>query len=103
MSRTYRKRQESFEKYYGEGLSFNNSVPLIETWDKKERQRQKAIYYTETNNWYSGNLPKDYRKTVNKKRRARDKQAIFDFVNRGNEDACFDPWNCKTNNTWGYW
>lgn len=101
MSRTYRKRAEKFESYYGWSCGIYKSE--LEEFNEKEKLRKKALYYTKTCKWISHKLPKSYRKLVNKNRRNKDKQALYNFVYNGNEDACFDPWNSKTCNSWGYW
>lgn len=101
MSRTYRKRIVSFETYYWETFLCKN--PIIEKWSDKEAKKEKATYYGNTEKHYTFGLPKCYRKSVNKTRRARDRQAMHDLLRNENEDAAFDPWNCKTSNDWGYW
>ena len=55
MSRTYRKRFQKFENYYG--CTTFHRAPLIEQWDENEKSRNRAIYYSETSKWYTGNLP----------------------------------------------
>lgn len=101
MSRTYRQRQETFERYYGKSR-FSLRL-LIDDWDENETNRQRARYYSETSKWYTFGLPRQYRNMINRQRRARDKQALFYAIRDNNEDVCFDPWNCKTSNSWGYW
>lgn len=102
MSRTYRKRMESFESFYG--FSFGGHYQSsLESWDEKEKQIMKARYQTKTDKWLTGNLPKSHRNLYNRKRRAKDSQALHKYIRNGDEDVLFDPWNCKTSHSWDYW
>jgi len=95
VSRTTRKRIESFESYF-----------LNEDWTNKSNlkaeNQQRADYYGETNKWYSWKLPKFYRKIVTKKRRARDARGLFKEVHL-NQVGNFCNWNAKSSESRGYW
>lgn len=97
MSRTIRKRAESFRQYYK--YWFVNNF-----WaDEDDIIRTRYRYYTRTDRWYSHSLPQDFRNDVNRVRRRKDKREIWKAVNViGYEEQC-SMWNCKDNNAWGYW
>jgi len=97
MSRTTRKRAESFYQYYK--YWFDNKL-----WDdEKEIIQRKVRYHTSSDKWISHCLPKGFRKTVNRSRRNKDKREIYKAINfDGYEEQC-SKWNCKDNNSWGYW
>ena len=94
MSRTYRKRVETYESYWKNMVAYG-----FHTYNKRE----KAKYYSDAydRRYFRETLPREFRNSVNKQRRARDRQALYREVNGfvGN----FSKWNCKDNNAWGYW
>lgn len=48
-------------------------------------------------------LPRHFRKEVNKRRRARDKQEVYKAVHIVDYEELCSDWNCKDNESWGYW
>lgn len=99
MSRTYRKRIESFEYHYS---YFLKDPEFCKRW-KWDEQRERAKYKTKTQKWYAYNLPKEFRNSVNRKRRAKDRQELWKEVNISDHEGLYSKWNCKDNNAWGYW
>lgn len=99
MSRTYRKRPESFEAYY-KWLLANPETAERWGWDVK---RERAKYKTKTMKWYAYNLPKDFRNMINRKRRAYDRQELWKEVNISEHEGQYSKWNCKDNRAWDYW
>jgi len=97
MSRTIRKRKETFESYYQ--YYFDNNF-----WgDETDKVILRVRYYTSSCKWYSHCLPKEFRNSVNRTRRRKDKREVFKAINLdGYEEQC-SMWNCKDNNAWGYW
>jgi len=53
--------------------------------------------------WYSYTLPKFFRKSVTKTRRALDKRVLYRELNDEFHREAYSKWNCKDNNSWGYW
>ena len=106
MSRTYRKRQESFNTRMKEGYYDVDLCVYGYRWGVLKRipwtkARCKAEYlYGE--NWQH-NTPQWYRNQVNRVRRAVDKRELYKEVNREDYVGNYDPWNCKSDNAWGYW
>lgn len=96
MSRTTRKRKVSFEEYYRYYFSWF----II---DEDERIRRRVEYYTSSNKWFSHSLPKEFRNSVNRTRRRKDKREIWKAVNINDYEEQCSRWNCKDNNAWGYW
>ena len=98
MSRTYRKRRVSFEYYYRKCFASNGG------WIKDEDiPIERARYYTKTEKWYTFNLPRGFRNSVNKSRRRHDKAEIWKELNLYEYEEQCSRWNCKDNNKWGYW
>lgn len=97
MSRTYRKRTETFEQYYSHWFAND--------WfgDEKDEMQMRAKYYNTTDKWYSHSLPKYFRKDVNRKRRKIDRHEIYKAINFDDYPEQCSRWNCKDNNAWGYW
>lgn len=96
MSRTYRKRQESFEKHYEVYIRMN--------WvTGREVQVLRYRYYTQTCKWHSWKLPQWYRNRVNRNRRRHDKREVWRELNRPDYENLCSSWNCKDCNSWGYW
>ena len=77
MSRTTRKRAESFEARYNHIL---NNLWLW-NWTEEDIIRHRVSYYTSSDKWYSYNLPKYFRNSVNRTRRRKDKREIWKSVN----------------------
>ena len=100
MSRTYRKRKESFEsanKYCLEYWAENKN-------NNKRIEQEKAKYFSsKTNKWYTHSLPKWFRNSVNRNRRRYDKREIYKSINFEDYPEQCSKWNCKDNNSWGYW
>ncbi len=119
MSRTFRKRSESFFAYYGS----RNTI-----WDKENKVRCKPEHHWEfrfpnkKNPWesyvkdevlyYSDNygqgyfrrkFPKYYRNMINRKRRGRDKHELWKEVNLDCYDGLYSSWNCKDSNPSWFW
>ena len=102
MSRTHRKRRETFEEYFKYRLQPDYFWARY-TWSEVEIAQRKAAYYSETNHWYTHSLPHYFRNSVNRSRRAKDRQSLYDALNKENDPQLFSAWNCKDNNAWGYW
>lgn len=106
MSRTYRKRVESFRQYY-KNWTFNEDGTLSITWKtfytEEEVKKLKYQYKTKTCKHYTFNLPKFFRNMVNRKRRAYDKQELWKELNLEEYEGLYSSWNCKDNNAWSYW
>jgi len=103
MSRTIRKRSVALTTFlsqdwggFGDCLKGNPDITI---------ENRKAFYkYADTgdsNKRFSMCLPKHFRKSVNKKRRARDKSALYNEVYK-DKAVNYDPWNCTTNDIWSY-
>lgn len=105
MARTYRKRKESFTKYYKHLLIEDGwfSTFMYNKYGNKWRDRLRARYYGKTIKGYDMNLPKWFRKDVNRQRRRKDNQRLHLLLTEDSDQILFDPWNCKTSNSWGYW
>lgn len=109
MSRTYRKRRESFEArlksgWYDWDMGLNGHLSSWRSGRNWTVKRCKAEYLYGEN--YQHSLPRDFRNSVNRQRRARDKQELHREINArviGDYVGNYDPWNCKTSNSWGYW
>lgn len=104
MSRTYRKRIFGFESYYRDVLdndTFNKYYKRM--YGKKWRDRLKAQYNGRTSKGFDYKLPKAFRKSVNRQRRRKDTQKTHLTKYVEPDTILFDPWNCKTSNSWGYW
>ena len=102
MSRTYRKRRETFEEYFKYRLQ-PDYFWIQYPWTKEEEAQQRAAYYGVTCKWYTYSLPKNFRNSVNRKRRAKDRQSLYDALNKEDDPQLFSAWNCKDNNAWDYW
>ena len=94
MSRTVRNRKESYFSYYQHSVDCG--------WHTFTKKEERAYYSDKTNKWYSFSVPKEFRKTVNKQRRARDKHATHNEVYE-KRSIMYSEWNCNDNNNWGYW
>jgi hypothetical protein len=104
MSRTYRKRFESFEQHYKELLDDDSfREHQMKKYGNKWKERMKAHYYGKTEKWHYYNLPKHFRKFVNRSRRRADAQKEHIIKQQEPDSVLFDTWNCKTSNSWGYW
>ena len=95
MSRTFRKRPQSFNDYYHHLLDSATHEDFL----KKEQYR----YRTKTEKFYTYNLPRFYRNMVNRKRRAHDRTELFRELNHFEYIGAYSKWNCKDSNAWGYW
>lgn len=96
MSRTYRKRRESFESHY--------AISLGEGWFKDyEIPQHKARYYSKTEKWYSYSVPRWHRNSVNKLRRRYDKHEIWKALNQEDYPEQCSRWNCKDARHRNYW
>lgn len=100
MSRTVRKRQQTFESYYHvfleeDGWWANDMGVNVE--------QKRARYYSKTEKWYSFGMPRWFRNRVNRDRRRHDKREIWKAVNKHEYEELCSSWNCKDNNSWGYW
>ena len=98
MSRTYRKTEETFDSYW-KG-DFYWYIRITHSTEKRERAKWK---YNPQRGYQHWTLPKDFRNSVNRSRRSRDRQEIHKEVNIINYEGLYDPWNCKTSNAWGYY
>jgi len=115
VSRTTRKRKESFEAYYKRWLicldhpewfdespnfhTYFRTYKGLDAYIKSERYK----YKTSSDKHYSYSLPKYYRNMINQQRRARDKVALWRELNYDDGAGNFSKWNCKDSNSWGYW
>jgi hypothetical protein len=100
MSKTIRKRRETFEHYY---RNFLRPGGYWEDHTDVSIARQRARYYSHTEKWYTYSLPKEFRNSINRIRRAHDRREIFKELNiNGYEEQC-SKWNCKDSRAWGYW
>lgn len=100
MSRTYRKHKQTFESYYYNWFNWNMF------YDEEEINKKRYRYqgdFSGRNKWMNWNLPKSYRKLVNSKRRAHDKQEIWREINIEKHEEQCSKWSCKDSNSWGYW
>jgi len=97
MSRTYRKRAETFEQYY----SYWFDAGLWD--DETELNERRYRYKTRSDKWFSYNLPKGFRNSVNRKRRRVDRHEIYKAINFEDYPEQCSMYNCKDNNAWGYW
>ena len=103
MSRTYRKSGEFYWNLKEIQAELKDCVErgLQNTWNlfiyKHHTYKKNSDSHTSTS------LPKHFRKQVNKSRRAKDKQEIFKEVNIFNYEEQCSKWNCKDNDSWGYW
>ena len=88
MSRTYREREDTDVDWYAE--CHNVSI-------------EKAKAMNRSDNWWSYSLPHDFRNTVNRTRRAMDKQSMYNALNKEDDPQLFSAWNCKDNHHWDYW
>ena len=104
MSRTYRKRTIKFENTWR--YNYYDRVIHIFYWtkyDAKYIERDKALYYSDKlGNHAEYKLPKEFRNTVNRQRRAYDKNELFRELNSEYEPL-YCLWNCKTSNSYSYW
>ena len=98
MSRTYRKSEESFDSYWHDNLDWY--LNYISSTEARERAKWK---YNPQRGYQHWTLPKEFRNSVNRSRRARDRQEIYREINIIEYEGLYDPWNCKTANQWGYW
>jgi len=109
MSRTFRKRSQSYEEYYKFWLldtprySFGYPIHKTEDWIKEYLREERYKYKTKSVKYYDFGLPKFYRKMVNKNRRRKDRHEVWKALNFNDypEQCC--KWNCKTSEAWGYW
>ena len=101
MSRTYRKRQETFECYY---YTYDTTSWWYLRYTEKEKEHMKARYNGDSSKYrFNNSLPRWFRNDVNRKRRAVDRREMYKEVHRAEYIGNYDPWNCKTSNAWGYW
>ncbi len=110
MSRTYRKRAESFEEYYKFWLAEQDAIHLSgrtlftsDIWVLAYLKKERYKYKGHTKKYYGWGLPKYFRNSVNRSRRSRDKHEIWKAVNLLDYPEQCSKWNCKDNNDWGYW
>lgn len=101
MSRTYRKRSVSFKE------EFSYWHHLIESGDKSEwlnkyYHKVKNIYHTDNYEEFHRNMPKEWRKSANAKRRNHDKRELWKELNIVDYEAQYSKWNCKDNDHWSY-
>ena len=117
MSKTVRKRAESYVAYWGHYYT---------VWDRKNKRHRKAEhYYTwrpyeeewesyrvdeakyNTDNYGQGyfrkNKPKHYRNMINRSRRRRDKRELWKELNFEGYDGLYSSWNCKDADPTWYW
>ena len=106
MSRTYRKRRKSFEKYYSY-WNFNSDGSMTSMWgydcSPEEANRLRYQYKTQSDKRYTHTLPKFFRNTTNRARRSHDRQELRKELNINDYEGLYSKWNCKDNNSWGYW
>lgn len=113
MSRTYRKHAESFEAnhswliqeiYSGRTRWFNRYLTDEEIeQSKKDLEVLRYKYKTQTRKYYDYGLPREFRNSVNRTRRARDRHEVWKATNwREYEEQC-SKWNCKDSNSWDFW
>lgn len=101
MSRTFRKR---YEKHWTLTLERNDYYIINKLKNnKKFIEQQTAQYKTRSEKYYTYKLPKCYRNMINRTRRAHDKAFLYKDLNFIDYEGIYDPWNCKTSNSWGYW
>jgi hypothetical protein len=111
MSRTTRKRRETWEQYTafaGNNEYWVRGVGFVDINSQLVNEKQciaraKARYYSRTEKWFAFGLPKDYRQMINKQRRARSVQELWKELHWDDYEEQCDLWNGKTNNPWGYW
>lgn len=96
MARTYRKRPETFERYARRSR-------WIDSASEEEIDRRRAKYYTRTDKFFYFNLPKAFRRMVNRQRRAYDRRELHRELTHYEYEGLYDRWNGKTGNAWGYW
>jgi len=102
MSRTYRKRRETFNEYYRDWIDgIENDLAL--EWQVKYITKEKYRYNTRTVKHYDFGLPKSFRNMINRQRRAKDKQEIWKAINLHDYPEQCSKWNCKDANHWEYW
>ena len=101
MSRTYRKHSISFQWMLDNDWYFGS-------WKQEQEysvRKKRAIYRQRENKGgrWDMTLPHDFRNDVNRQRRAVDKRELYKEVHKEDYVGNYDPWNCKTSNSWGYW
>lgn len=125
MSRTTRKRVKSYEQYYGGWCSNyawdkgrNLRKRRLFTWRDTESSiigfvdygwesyaDDKALYYSDNydQGYFRRNLPKSYRKLVNRKRKNRDKRELWKEVHWEEYDGLYSKWNGVDSDPCWYW
>ena len=105
MSKTYRKRKESYAEsqtweYAGWKRHGYSWVPMTE----HEIKADKSRYYQDCATWYGySTLPKWYRNTVTRKRRSVDRIETYRELTFDEYSPNYDMWNCTSSEAWGYW
>lgn len=105
MARTYRRyAYHEFDHFDKE--SFREAKEKVENKTANSWDLHVYKYYlykcTADHNEHIS-LPRHFRKEVNKKRRARDKQEVYKSVHIVDYEELCSNWNCKDNDSWGYW
>lgn len=108
MSRTFRKHSQSFEEYYKIWLSdkprYNYGYVITGDWTKEFLRKERYKYKTKTSPFYDWHgIPKEYRKSANRKRRNHDIRELYKAVNWEDYPAQCSWWNCKDNDHWSYY
>lgn len=121
MSKTYRKRIETYVEFYGGWGSY--------TWDLSSKTRKycrhywnwptiigfvdydwesykedESKYYTDNygQNFFRKRKPKAYRKMVNRARRMHDKRELWKETHM-DYDGLYSKWNCRDSDPTWYW
>lgn len=102
MSRTTRKRPQSFYNYYG--WQANNTWLTCPWEDAAYIKRQTIRYHNDSSTKYNSNgIPKKYRKAVNRNRRNFDKCELYRAIHfEDYPEQCLD-WNGKSNDHYIYY
>jgi len=114
MSKTIRKRAESFVAYFG----FHSTLWDTENklwkkadhfWKKPDEwvsyRKEEAMYDTDNcgQGWFRRTKPKHYRNLINRKRRRRDDHELWKEVNIDGYEGLYSSWNCKDSDPSWYW
>jgi hypothetical protein len=111
MSRTYRKSGYTFYRensYYIDQLESGINRFTCELLSKEEKERIELALYRymwrdSTDNKWRSSLPRDFRNSVNRIRRKKDRHEIWKAINWKDYEELCSNWNCKDNDHWGYW
>ena len=105
MSRTYRNSNE-----YWNSKELQKEIEEVKeriengiaySWDFYVYKYHSYKYKADKHN--NTSLPRSHRKMVNRTRRAKDKQEVYKAVTIFDYEEQCSKWNCKDNDSWGYY